>query len=73
MSATMGFDTPNSSMTTRVAYSPEDKVLSLTFRSGGKTHHFADVPVEHYHGLRGAESTGKYYHAHLKDKFKAPK
>lgn len=70
--ATMAFDTPKSSMTSRVAYNPEDKVLSLTFRAGG-THHFADVPVHHYHGLHSAESTGKYYHAHIRDKFKAPK
>lgn len=64
----MSFDTPRSSMTSRVSYNPDHKVLSLTFRTGG-THHFASVPVEHYHGLQKAESTGKYYHAHLRGKF----
>ena len=71
MSASMAFDTPKSSMTTRVAYNPEHKVLSLTFRNGGQTHHYADVPLEHYHGLHSAESTGKYFHQHIRDKFKA--
>ena len=69
----MAFDTPKSSMTKRVAYSPENRVLSLTFRSGGQTHHYADVPETHYHGLHSAESTGKYFHAHIRDKFKAAK
>lgn len=67
----MAFDTPKSSMTSRVAYNPEDRVLTLHFRSGG-AHHLADVPVEHYHGLQNAPSTGKYYHTHLKG-FKAAK
>lgn len=67
--ATMAFDTPKSSMTSRVAYNPDHSMLSITFRNGGKTHHFAPVPVDHYHGLKAAESTGKYYHAHLRGKF----
>lgn len=61
----MAFDTPKSSMTSRVAYNPEDRVLTMHVRSG-KPIHLADVPVEHYHGMQKVESTGKYYHAHLK-------
>lgn len=61
----MAFDTPDSSMTKRVTYNPEDRVLSLHVHKGAPIH-MADVPVEHYHGIRAAESTGKYYHAHLK-------
>lgn len=68
--STMAFDTPKSSMTTRVGYDPEKSVLSITFRNGGATHHYPGVPVEHYHGMQGAESTGKYFHAHIKAKYK---
>ena len=68
----MAFDTPGSSAISRVHYNPDLRVLSLTFRSGG-THHFADVPAEHYHGLKTAGSAGKYYHAHLAGKFEAAK
>ncbi len=68
MSAAMAFDTPQSTAFSRVAYNPEDKVLSITFRSGG-THHLAGVPVEHYHGMQKAESVGKYYHAHVAKKY----
>lgn len=64
------FDTPKSSATSRIAYNDEHKVLSVTFKSG-HTEHLANVPAQHFHGLKGADSAGKYYHQHLKGKFKA--
>jgi hypothetical protein len=72
MSTNMAFDTPSSSMLSRVAYNPEHHVLSLTFRQGG-THHFADVPVIHYHGMQAAKSVGSYYHGNIKGTFKSSK
>lgn len=72
----LGFDTPKSSMTSRVSYNVADGVLSMHFKTGG-THHFAGVPVSHYQAMQDAEtnggSVGKYYHAHIKDKFKVAK
>ena len=67
--AAMSFDTPKSSMTSHVGYDDKTGVLSLTFRNGGRTHHFTGVPIAHFHGLRNAASVGKYYHAHLRGKF----
>lgn len=70
--AAMSFDTPTSTMTQRVSYSPERRVLSVHFRAGG-SHHFANVPVVHYHGLQQASSVDKYFHAHIKDKYEVAK
>lgn len=68
----MRHDTPKSSMTTHIAYNPEAKVLILHVRKGSPIH-LANVPEEHFHGIKAADSAGKYYHAHLKDKFSPAK
>ena len=66
MTEPLFFDTPDSSMTTRVYYHPDDKVLSLSTRSG-KPINLANVPIEHFKAMQQpGVSVGKYYHANLK-------
>jgi hypothetical protein len=68
----LGFSPKDSTAISRVQYNVPEAILSLTFKSGG-THHFKEVPVAHYHALQDAQSAGKYYHAHIRDKYKVAK
>lgn len=64
--------TPKSSATNSISYHPGDKVLSIKFKSG-HAEHLADVPASHFEAMKTADSTGKYYHQHIKGKFQPAK
>lgn len=51
-------------------YDPETKKLIVMFKNGS-CHRYSDVPQEHYDGLMGAESAGKYFHANIRNAFKS--
>ena len=51
-------------------YKKTEKGLEVTFQSGHK-YLYADVPANVILGLDRAESKGTYFHAEIRDKFKA--
>ena len=42
--------------------------LTIAFHSGGVYQHF-NVPPSEYAGLMNASSHGKYFHAHIKNRY----
>lgn len=61
-----------SGMITKIAYDESEKLLTLTFASGG-AYVYKDVPKEVFDSLLAAESAGKYFHAHVKNKYETEK
>lgn len=61
-----------SGMITKIAYDESEKLLTLTFASGG-AYTYKDVPKEKFDALLAAESAGKYFHAHIKGKYDTEK
>jgi len=57
-----------SGMITKISYDESEKLLTLTFASGG-AYSYKDVPKEVFDGLLAAESAGKYFHSHIKGKY----
>jgi hypothetical protein len=57
-----------SSMISEVDYDSDEKLLTLTFSKGGK-YQYEDVSKDVYEGLLNAESIGKYFLAHIKNKY----
>lgn len=51
-----------------VAYSPNQQLLRLKFRSGG-AYDYLQVPETIYQALLGAESKGGYFNRHIRDVF----
>jgi hypothetical protein len=49
-------------------YDEDTRTLTVKFHSG-KSYTFANVPESIYQGLLDADSAGKYFNAHIKDKF----
>lgn len=61
-----------SGMINKIAYDESEKLLTLTFNSGG-AYSYKDVPKEVFDALLAAESAGKYFHAHIKGKYETEK
>jgi len=61
-----------SGMISKITYDESEKLLTLTFASGG-AYSYKDVPKEVFDGLLAAESAGKYFHANIRNKFASEK
>ena len=59
----------DSSMFTHVAYNPEFFVLSVIFKSTGKTRSYQQVPPDIFEEMMAAESVGRFYNDNIKGKF----
>lgn len=46
--------------------------LCVKFKSGG-VHRFHDVPSDLFDKMQGAESIGKFFHAHIRGQFESKK
>ena len=53
-------------------YDSESGIMKVKFRDGG-TYHYHKVDQHHYDKFVNAESHGKHFHQHIKDKFKFTK
>jgi len=58
----------DSSLLQAAAHHAQSAILELAFRSGAVYHYF-DVPSATYHELLGAESKGKYFNSHIRNRF----
>jgi KTSC domain len=59
----------SSSNVEKVGYDVWEATLTVDFNSGSRYEH-DDVPVDEAEGLINAESVGKYYHRHIKGKYR---
>jgi len=51
-----------------VGYDPKTRVLEIEFLNGA-VYQYDNVPLEVYKGLMKASSHGKYFHAHIRDRY----
>ena len=65
-------ETIRSSMLKSISYDEVEEVLTIIFANGGEYNYF-DVPKEIFNELINAESEGKYFTAHIKNKYKYEK
>lgn len=55
-----------------VGYDTNAQTLEIEFHSGGVYQYFS-VPDDVYNSLMAADSHGKYFHAHIKSRFRYAK
>lgn len=58
----------NSSSLEHCDYDDKTNTLKLKFCSSPKEHEYPDCPKSIYEGFKAAESPGKYYHQHVRNK-----
>lgn len=58
-----------SKMFTSVAYDEEKQILYLRFQSGD-VYRYLEFPPEEYQAFLGAESRGRFFLAHVRDRFR---
>jgi KTSC domain len=59
-----------SKMFTSVAYAADEQVLYLRFRKTGDVYRYFRFPVEEYQAFLNAESRGRFFLAHIRDRFR---
>ncbi|AMS45228.1 MULTISPECIES: KTSC domain-containing protein [Aminobacter] len=52
------------------AYDPETRVLSVWFVVSGRRYDYEAVPPETYAAFRSAFSKGRFFNAHIRDRFR---
>jgi len=58
-----------SKMFTSVAYDAAEQHLYLRFRKTGDVYRYFDFPVTEYQAFLDAESRGRFFLAHIRDRF----
>jgi hypothetical protein len=60
---------PESSSLATLSYIADQHVLEIKFRSG-ETYRYLDVPATDYDALLAAESKGRHFNAHIRNRFR---
>lgn len=55
-----------------VEYNPQDNTLSIKFKNGS-TYVYHEAHERDYHNLITADSAGKYFNSHIRDRYKSTK
>lgn len=53
----------------RFQYDDDSRVLSVWFVTSGKRYDYEGVPPDLYDDFRGAFSKGRFFNAHIRDRF----
>jgi len=59
----------DSKMFTAVAYDAEKQILHLRFRKTGDVYRYFEFPAAEYQAFLDAESRGRFFLAHIRDRF----
>jgi hypothetical protein len=59
-----------SKMFTSVWYDADQQVLYLRFRKTGDVYRYFEFPITEYQALLDAESRGRFFLAHIRDRFR---
>lgn len=60
----------NSEMISTAGYDASSGTLEIEFRRDGAIWQYLDVPETMWHEFLNAESQGRYWHAHVKNRFR---
>lgn len=58
-----------SKMFMSAAYDPDKRILHLRFRKTGDVYRYFDFPAADYQAFLDAESRGRFFLAHIRDRF----
>jgi len=58
-----------SEMLASVAYDAEEQILHLRFRKTGDVYRYLEFPAAEYQAFLHAESHGRFFLAHIRDKY----
>jgi hypothetical protein len=58
----------NSSTIRSIGYDARSAILEIEFQSG-TIYHYTGVPCDVYNGMMTADSKGRYFNAHIRDRF----
>ena len=53
----------------RIVYEPDARVLNVWFRDSGELYRYYDVPSRVHDAFRSAASKGRFFNAHVKDRY----
>ena len=59
-----------SKMFTSVSYNADRQILYLRFRKTGDVYRYFEFPVTEYSAFLDAESRGRFFLAHIRDRFR---
>jgi len=59
-----------SKMFSSAAYDPDKQILYLRFRQTGDVYRYFEFPVSDYQAFLDAESRGRFFLAHIRDRFR---
>ncbi len=59
-----------SKMFTSAAYDPDKQILYLRFRKTGEVYRYFQLPITEYQAFLDAESRGRFFLAHIRDRFR---
>jgi hypothetical protein len=59
----------SSSNLASVGFDPDSSTLQIEFKDGG-IYNYLSVPAQHFDGLLSAGSAGRYFHLHIKDRYR---
>ena len=59
-----------SKMFTSVAYHADEQILYLRFRKTGDVYRYFGFPVAEYQAFLNAESRGRFFLTHIRDRFR---
>jgi len=59
----------DSKMLASVAYDAEKQILHLRFRKTGDVYRYFEFPATQYQAFLDAESRGRFFLAHIRDRF----
>jgi hypothetical protein len=59
----------NSSSLASVGFDADSSTLQIEFKDGGIYDYFS-VPPQHFAGVLSAGSAGRYFHDHIKDRYR---
>jgi hypothetical protein len=59
-----------SKMFTSVAYDPDQQILYLRFRKTGDVYRYFGLPATEYQAFLEADSRGRFFLAHIRDRFR---
>lgn len=65
--------TPGSTCFSEIGYDPDWEILVVRFRKNGSVYMYSDFPESEWNRFIAAGSLGKWYNAHIKDRYEYKK
>jgi hypothetical protein len=66
----MSWTALESKMLSAAAYDHSKQILYLRFRNTGEVYRYFEFPAADYQAFLGAESKGRFFRSHIRDRFR---